>query len=129
MLTFPAYRPDLARGVAHRLDLNFYDYRAEEMIKRGFETGKLTLDALNHSLRGLATNAGTVVFNVEALLATKPPEERRAWLQGFVRSDWPNLLVLPLTLFVDETHDITSRILRFRSEDLPPQGVVSRLLN
>ena len=36
--------------------------------------------------------------NVEALLATKSPEQRGAWLKGLLQADWPHPMVIPLTL-------------------------------
>ena len=46
-------------------------------------------------------------FNVEALLSVKSEGERRAWFRSFLDADWPNPVVLPITLYqadVPEDH-------------------------
>jgi hypothetical protein len=127
LLGLPEYRPDLAKAVANRLDLDFYDYRAEEMSRLGSEAGKLSLGALNETLQRRSNERGTLVFNVEALLATKSPAERRAWLERFVRTGWTNLVIVPLTLYAEDASDVTMRILRFAPEELPAQSLINRL--
>ncbi|MEA3274723.1 MAG: hypothetical protein U9Q81_05395 [Pseudomonadota bacterium] len=129
LLVFPEYRPDLAKAAAHRLGLRFFDYRAQEMSPLGTKAGSISLTSLDETLNDLARGGGALAFNVEALLATKEPEERRDWIERFVRTDWPSLIVLPITLFAEDTNALTSRILRFQEEDLPDQGLISRLMH
>lgn len=129
LLGFPEYRPDLAKLVAHRLQLTFYDYRSEVMAAYGPDAASIELDSLDQTLGELAAGGGAVVFNVEALLATKSPEQREAWLTGLLRADWPHPMVIPLTLFTAEAGGLSQRILNFAPEDLPEQGLVSRLMH
>jgi len=129
LLVLPEYRPDLAKAVAHRLTLRFYDFRAEDMVPKGAQASAVGLDALNAVLTQLSVDGGAVVFNVEALLATKTSEQRRAWIEGFVRTDWSGLLLVPMTLFAQEAAVVTDRALHLQAEDLPTQGIISRMLN
>jgi hypothetical protein len=69
------------------------------------------------------------VLNTEALLSTKSSEERRAWMQGFLRQDWPGLLLVPLALYGHEAPAGNGRVLRLEPEHLPAQGLVNRLAN
>ena len=77
----------------------------------------------------LAAEGGAVVFNVEALLSTKSSEERGSWMEGFVGRDWKGLLLVPLTLYGHEAAAVTERVLHLEAEDLPAQGLLSRLVN
>lgn len=129
LLVFPEYRPDLAKLVAHHLQFEFFDYRAEVMAAEGPNAAAIELDALDETLAELAASGGAVVFNVEALLATKSPEQRITWVEKLLRTEWQNPVVIPMTLFADETAGLTERILRFAPEDLPEQSLVSRLLH
>lgn len=129
LLVLPEYRPDLAKAVAHRLELDFYDFRAEDMVPKGTQAAAIDLDALNSVLLQRSVDGGALVFNVESLLTTKTSEQRRAWIEGFVRTDWPGLLLVPMTLFAQEAAMATDRALHLQAEDLPAQGIVSRMMN
>jgi hypothetical protein len=69
------------------------------------------------------------VLNAEALLSTKSSEERGAWMQGFLRHDWPGLLLVPLAVYGHEAPVADGRVLRLEPEDLPAQGLINRLAN
>lgn len=129
LLVLPEYRPDLAKAVAHRVELEFYDFRAEDMAPKGTQAAAIDLAALNSVLRQRSVDGGALVFNVESLLTTKTPEQRRAWIEGFVRTDWPGLLLVPMTLFAQEAAMATDRALHLHTEDLPAQGIVNRMIN
>jgi hypothetical protein len=129
LISFPDYRPDLAKVIAHGLRLGFYDFRAEDLAPRGANAGTVGLDELNSALLRLAAEGGAVVLNVESLLSTKTGEQRREWFEGFIREDWAKPLVLPLALFGHEAASVSDRVLRLQAEDLPTQGLVSRLIN
>jgi hypothetical protein len=129
LLAFPEYRPDLAKAIAHAVGTRFYDFRAETMAQKGPQAGAMGLDELDAVLGVLAAEGGALVLNTEALLSTKSSEERRAWMQGFLRQDWPGLLLVPLALYGHEAPAGNGRVLRLEPEHLPAQGLVNRLAN
>lgn len=129
LLAFPEYRPDLAKAIAHEVGIRFYDFRAETMAQKGFQAGAMGLDELDAVFAQLAAEGGALVLNVEALLSTKSSEERRAWMQGFLRRDGPGLLLMPLALYGHEAPVGNERVLRLEPEDLPAQGLINRLAN
>jgi hypothetical protein len=129
LLVFPEYRPDLAKTVAQRLALRFYDFRAEDMAPKGVRASETGLYELDSVMTRLAAEGGAVVFNVEALLGTKGTVERVAWIERFVRTDWVNPLLVPMTLFAQDVAAATDRVLHLREEELPSQSLVSRLIN
>ena len=123
----PEYRPDLARSIAHRFDLDFFDYRQEVMMPLGWGAGELTLESLDQTLQARTSEKGIVAFNVEALLATKPETERRQWLNDFSQVTWEKLVILPLALYTDEAPNDLLRRCDLRNAEIPEQGIVSRL--
>lgn len=129
LLAFPEYRPDLAKAIAHEVGIRFYDFRAEAMAQMGSRAGAMGLDELDAVLADLAAQGGALVLNAEALLSTKSSEERGAWMQGFLRSDWPGLLLVPLALYGHEAQVANGRVLCLEPEDLPAQGLINRLAN
>ena len=129
VLAFPECRPDLAKAIAREVGIRFYDFRTESMAQKGFQAGAMGLDELDAVLADLAAAGGALVLNVEALLSTKSSEERRAWMQGFLRHDWPGLLLVPLALYGHEAPVGNGRVLRLEPDDLPAQGLVNRLAN
>lgn len=129
LLALPDYRPDLAKAIAHKVGVRFYDFRAEAMAQQGHRAGAMSLVELDAVLGELAAEGGAVVFNVEALLSTKSSEERGAWMEGFVGRNWQGLLLVPLTLYGHEAAAVTECVLRLEAEDLPAQGLLSRLVN
>ena len=127
LLAFPEYRPDLATALAHWTGLPFFDYREQELRPRGIEAGRVTLEQLAERLAALAAGGGAVVFNVEALLATKDLVDRTRWLLEFVNTDWPHPLIVPITVFADELPADIRRCHRFDESQLPPLTLVGRL--
>ena len=128
LLVFPEYRPDLVKAVAHRLELRYYDYREEQLRPLGPDAYRVGLDDLDGLLSELGETGGAVVFNVEALLATKDEAERARWLTGFLSTDWPAVLVVPLTLFEPPAHSV-GRVLNLDAQDLPEPSLLGRLLH
>lgn len=128
-VAFPEYRPDLAKIVATRLELPFYDLRAEIMVPKAMDGGTLGFNAVQEVLADLARQGGAVVFNVEALLSTKTEAQREEWMRTFIRGQWGAPLVLPLTLYAQEAVACTDRILSLEGEQLPPQKFINRFVN
>lgn len=128
LLCVADYRPDVARAVAHGLDLGFFDFRAEIMVPLGWNAHRLTLEDLTETLEETASGRGLVVHNVEALLATKDETDRRRWLEQFLKRAWPFPIILPLFLFAGDAPDDDRRVLRLPAEWLPEETLLGRLL-
>ncbi len=129
LLDLHEYRPDLAKAIAHAVGIRFYDFRAETLAQKGLQAGAMGLDELDAVLADLAAEGGALVLNVEALLSTKSSERRGAWMQGFLRHDWPGLLLVPLALYGHEAPVGNERVLYLEPEDIPAQGLINRLAN
>jgi len=99
IVLFPGYRPELCVQMAEHLGLKFYDYRKEAMEPLGTKADSINPFELNNTLREQAAESGIVAHNVEALLSVMPELERRAWVRAFLDMQWPNPIVLPLTVF------------------------------
>ncbi|MEN8176771.1 MAG: hypothetical protein ABFS23_13480, partial [Pseudomonadota bacterium] len=128
VVVFPQYRPDLARELAHHLQLDFFNLREEVMRPRGQEAVAMSLAELDDIVTTRAASGGFVLFNVESLLAVKSETEAKAWLDIFITHDWPQPVVLPVTLFDDLVPDPHRRCCRLAAEDLPEQNLISRFL-
>lgn len=99
IVLFPRYQPDLFQKLSEHLETAFFDYQQEVMEGLGLAAESVTLDELTSRLQSEAARSGILSHNVEALLCVKSPSERRAWLQSFLDADWPNPVVLPITVF------------------------------
>lgn len=126
-ILFSEYRPDLTHAMAHSFDLQFYDYRAEKMNAAGWDAGKISLDELTSALHNISIKSGLVAHNVEALLSTKSEFERKNWLAEFFSMDWPNMIILPISLYQTETLTTHSRICDLQHIALPKESFLMRL--
>jgi hypothetical protein len=130
---FPEYRPDLARAVAHCLGLGFYDYRKEKMLSESWNAGNITLDEMTETLLAESADTsenGLLVYNIEALLATKPDEQRQQWLADCLdqsRIDWPKPVVLPLAIYQLDTVDGHPRVCNLEFDEFPRESFLMRL--
>ena len=124
---FPEYRPDMTRALAYSLGMEFYDYRLEKMMPLGWKAGELSLESLTQTLLDESKNIGLVVHNIEALLATKPEDERKQWLHDFVAFDWPNPIVIPLVIYKDETDLDSQRVCDLKISEFPKESFLMRL--
>ncbi len=130
---FPEYRPDLARAVAHSLGLGFYDYRKEKMLSEGWNAGNITLDEMTETLLAVSADTGEnglVIYNIEALLATKPEEQRQRWLADCLdqsRINWPKPVVLPLSIYHSDTIDRNPRVCNLEFDEFPKESFLMRL--
>lgn len=128
LLLMSEYRPDICRGIAFHNEYRFYDYREEVMKERKFEAASITLEELWQTLEQESLASPLLAFNVEALLAVKPENDRKSWLQKFMRNDWKNKVILPLVLFhEDAPKDLTEQIIDCRDDFFEPQSFLSRL--
>ena len=129
LLVFPEYRPDLVKAVAHSLALKYYDYREERLRPLGPDAYRVGLEDLDRLLGELSDAGGAVVFNVEALLATKDEAERNRWLEAFLEADWPSTVVVPVTRFAPPADGAEARVLYLDEQGLPEQSLLGRLLH
>ncbi len=127
LILMPEYRPDIALSMGHYLNLEFLDYRKEEMMPLGWDADGITLQSLNETIQSHSAGKGVVVFNVEALLATKREAQRQQWINEFLQTSWPNPVLIPLVIYCDEVPQWSQRICDMQNMTFPDQGLVSRL--
>jgi len=130
---FPEYRPDLAHVVADCLGLGFYDYRKETMLAKGWNAGNITLEEMTQVLineTASSSENGLLIYNIEALLATKPEEHRRQWLTQCLDQDkikWPKAIVLPLSIYQSDAATGYPRVCNLQVEEFPKESFLMRL--
>ncbi len=127
LVLFAAYRPDLAREMAVATGLHYFDFRREVMSGYGKMAHAQPLHLLDEALYEQSLDHGCLLMNTEALLATRPEQERRAWLESVLNQVYRNPLVLPLALFGDEAPVGHARVIDLREQAMPEQSLVSRL--
>lgn len=93
------YNPELVEEMAQQTGLELFDFQREVMSGYGRNADSIELDVLDKSLQRRAEQAGIVSHNVEALLCVKSKQERAAWLQAFLDADWPNPVLLPISIY------------------------------
>lgn len=126
-ILFPEYRPDLSLMLANHLGVKFYDYRASVMLSEGWDAAQISLAAMTHSLFTEAEKSGLVIHNCEALLCTKSEQERQQWLADFFSIDWPNPVILPLTIYQSDTIKAHDRICDIEHIQFPKQTFIMQL--
>jgi len=127
LVCLPEYRPDLARNLAFVLDLSFVDFRQVFMSALGWEAHTLDLEQVSGMLRERAESRGLVLFNLEALLATKTVEERRGWLEAFLSIPFRQPVLAMLWVYGEEAPHGDDRVFRPDAGQLPTQGLINRL--
>ncbi len=127
ILSLTEYRPDLARHVAHELDVRFFDYRADVMAKLGWDAHTVSLPDLDQTLEEQSSKSGLVAFNVEALLGTKPEAERSQWLMKCLQMQFVHPVIVPLCVFNHESLTSQPRYHAVPSDLLPQQSFLNRL--
>lgn len=99
IVLLPQYNPELIEEMAQQTGLEFFDFQREVMSGYGRNADSIELDVLDKSLQSRAEQGGIVSHNVEALLCVKSKQERCAWLQAFLDADWPNPILLPISIY------------------------------
>ena len=127
IILMPEYRPDLARMIANHFGINFYDYRKKEMLPLGWRAIDITLNQLNNSLTKESCHDPMLAFNVEALLAIRPENERREWFSNIIMHPWPNRILLPITIHLNEVPDSDQQTCNLLTAPLPEQTLINRL--
>ena len=127
IVVFPEYRPDLCLSLAHALDLQCFDYRQQVMSAHGWEADQLDLADLDATLAELAQTQGSLVNNVEALLATKEVDAGAQWLQQFLTTPWARPLIVPIAIYAQELPAGHTRVHTIGDDELPAQSFLNRL--
>ena len=99
IVLLPQYNPELVEEMARQTGLELFDFQREVMSNYGRNADSIGLEVLDSSLQDRAAQAGVVSQNVEALLCVKSKPERSAWLQAFLEADWPNPVLLPISIY------------------------------
>ncbi|MEA2079772.1 MAG: hypothetical protein U9P00_07935 [Pseudomonadota bacterium] len=128
LVVFPEYRPDQFVALARHLGLASFDYRSEVMSPLGWDADQLSLDDLDATLHDRASEGGTVVNNVEALLSTKGIEECETWMGEFLRKDWAHALLVTIVVNAAQTPMTHGRVHRIPGEALAEQSFINRLV-
>ena len=123
------YRPDIAKMIADHLQFEFYDYREKEMLPLGWDAGDIKLDQLDACLTEKSSISPIIAFNIEALLALKPEIERREWFTRFIEHPWPDKIVLPVTIYIDDVLESSQDTCNLLTMTLPEQSLINRLVN
>jgi len=124
---FPEYRPDLTHALANHLGLGFYDFRKHKMLSEGWRAGEITLDEMATTLLEESKKSGLVVHNTEALLATKSEKERKQWYEKFFSIDWPNPIILPVSIYQSDTPRGNPRVCDISLTEFPKESFLMRL--
>jgi len=124
---FPSYRPDMSRALANHLGLKFYDYHVEQMQSLGWKAANISLEDTNQKLLHQSAKTGLVVHNIESLLATKTAFERRQWLTDFLAFDWPNPIVLPISIYQADTPEEHARVCDIELIPFAKESFIMRL--
>lgn len=127
ILLMPQYRPDIGRSIAQHFELRFYDYRQEVMLPLGWDAANISLDELDDRLFQEAMEKPLLAFNVEALITTKPEEQRRQWLYEFIHKPWSNKILLPLAIHQSDAPDSGTNVCDLQNTPLPEQNLINRL--
>jgi len=127
ILLMPQYRPDIGRSIAQHFELRFYDYRQEVMLPLGWDAANISLDELDDRLFQEAMEKPLLAFNVEALMTTKPEEQRRQWLYEFIHKPWSNKILLPLAIHQSDAPDSSTNVCDLQNTPLPEQNLINRL--
>lgn len=127
LVVFPEYRPDQFVALARHLGFKAFDYRSEVMSPLGWNADQLSLDDLDVTLSNQASEGGTVINNVEALLSTKAVTECATWMGEFLRKNWAHPILLPIVVHAAQVPMTHEHVHRIPDETLPEQSFINRL--
>ncbi len=102
IVLLPGYQPELCMMLCNHLEMESFDYRAEEMQAFGHQADSVDLSHLDNCLQTHSRSKGVFVHNVEALLCVKTKQERHQWLQSFLDADWQNPIYITIAVFQDD---------------------------
>lgn len=99
IVLLPQFNPELIEEMAQQTGLALFDFQREVMSSYGRSADCIGLGTLDKSLHDRAAQGGIVSHNIEALLCVKSKQERCTWLQAFLDADWPNPVLLPISIY------------------------------
>lgn len=123
IILLPGYQPELCLMLCNHLNMEFYDYRKEEMQAFGHQADSIGLEHLDQSLRKQCESKAIFSHNVEALLCVKSQQERQDWLQSFLDTEWPNPVFLPIAVFQEDVPADHPRVCDFELMRLPREAL------
>lgn len=126
VVIFPTYRPDLVEELAIALGYDYIDFRKERMAPLGMQAHALDLAAIEDCAGEHSRAPGVVLHNVEALLATRPADVRRAYIAAFVATPRNTKAILPLALFGTDASD-HAQVIRLDMQALPEETMLRQL--
>lgn len=127
IVVLPEYRPDQIVALARQLGLPLFDYRGEIMSTLGWDADRLTLQDLDAKLTELVAKSGAVVNNTEALLSTKSEQERSAWIDRLLQTNWDHALVIPIVINAAHVPMVHPRVHRVPVGAMMEQSFINRL--
>ncbi len=123
----PEYRPDIARAIAHHIGCQFKDFRQEVMREKQRLAHTTSLEELSDFIVAHADQQPLLVFNAEALLATKAVGERRAWLREFLQTPRNHWVVLPIAIFIQDVPIQPRGVVDLQACEFHDQSLINRL--
>lgn len=123
IILLPGYQPELCMMLCNHLNMEFYDYRAEEMQVFGHQADTIDLDHLDKCLQTHSQSQSIFAHNVEALLCVKTKQERRDWLQSFLDHDWSNPIFLSIAVFQDDVPEEHPHVCDFELMHIPRESL------
>ena len=127
VVALPEYRPDQCQALAHALELQYFDFRQQVMAAHGWDADQLGFEDVDAALETLAATQGSLVNNVEALLATKEIDACARWLRQFLATPWERPLVVPIVIYTQELPVAHPRVHTINDGELPTQTFLNRL--
>ena len=119
IVLLPRFSPDVIEKMAEHIGLEMFDFQQEVMQGFGPDAHLISFEQLDQSLRNRAQQNGIVSHNIEALLCVNTKAERRAWITTFLNGDWPNPILLPITVFQAEVPDEHHKVCDLELRKMP----------
>ncbi len=129
IILLPGYQPELCMMLCNHLDMESFDYRAEEMQAFGHQADSVGLDHLDICLQTHSQSNSVFVHNVEALLCVKTKQERRQWLQSFLETDWENPVYISIAVFQDDVPEDHPHVCDFELMRIPREALKTAAKN
>lgn len=121
------YHPTLVAEMAQALGLAHVDFRAARLKPLGWEAPRLPLTAIDEAIADGIVPSGLVLQNAEALLASKPAEERRAFLARFIDTPRDLPVVIPIAAHASDIPAPCSRVVEIDADEVPAESLLLRL--
>lgn len=121
------YHPALVEEMARALGLAYVDFRAERLKPLGWDAARLPLTAIDEAIAGSIAPSGLVLQNAEALLATKPASERRAFLAHFLDTPRGHPVIIPMAAHESDLPARCSRVVEIDADEAPQDSLLLRL--